>query len=106
MKKINQKLIPLYTIIYVKTKNGMLVLIHLPKHIADHLVGEDHTIIHRRISGGVVMGFGVGVTYVTHHMFGGVIGFIGDLVGYGIHGIGLMPFVSAFEQEKKNEKEK
>lgn len=103
MKKINQKLIPLYSILYIKTKNGVMVFFHLPKHIANHLAGEDHTKSHRRISGGLVMVVGVGITYTAHHVFGGIIGFIGDLVGYGIHGIGLVPFVSEFEKKSKNE---
>lgn len=70
----------------------------LASHITHHLTGEHHTVIHRRVTGFLVMGFGVGISKGALLLDSTTIHFIGDLVGYAIHALGFVPFASAFEK--------
>lgn len=61
--------------------------------ICIHLLGETHTIHHRMGVGLVMMTFGVLVSEFTKGLY--IIHIMGDLIGYGIHGIGTIPFGEA-----------
>jgi hypothetical protein len=65
--------------------------INLSRHIANHLAGERHTSHHRKIAG-------VLVTKLSAIPEGPIIHFAGDLIGYGMHGIGLIPFATNIEK--------
>ena len=70
---------------------------NIPYHIANHVVGAQHTQQHRRTVGLVVMAFGVGLAHIAQHEFNAMLGLIGDLVGYSIHATGFLPFVHDIE---------
>lgn len=67
--------------------------LNLPKHICTHLLGKDHSHIHRMSVGVVVMSAGVGISKLFADIY--VLHFICDMCGYGIHAMGTMPFLEA-----------
>lgn len=81
-------------------KNAISRLIHkmdVSRYATNHLIGKDHTIAHRRVAGVIIMFFGVTIVKVTTHIPVDIVHWLGDIVGYGIHGIGLIPFASSVE---------
>lgn len=84
--------------------NNLIHKIDVSKHIAHHIAGKDHTVVHRRITGGIIMALGVGLVKLSLMSPIPIIHFFGDLVGFAIHGIGLIPFIKGIEEpEKKTE---
>lgn len=70
----------------------LLKVANLPREIANHLHGEEHPLGHRMIIGMVVMAGGV----MFAHMASGMPHFVAvviDMVGYGIHALGAVPFL-------------
>ena len=62
-------------------------------HFAVHLVGHKHSILYRGTMGICLMIAGVilaGTAGASEHE---PIKVVGDTVGYGLHGLGLLPFV-------------
>jgi hypothetical protein len=82
----------------MKKVTNFLYRINLSRLLANHLVGKEHNVIHQRIVGVCVMIIGVLVAklslLVGHDL---LIHITADVVGYGLHGIGLVPFVSRLE---------
>lgn len=73
------------------------------KRIYSHLLGEEHTPTHRKIAGVCVIIFGVGFVKIMYISAFEVVHFVGDAIGYLIHGIGCLPFVEKIMQNgKKN----
>ena len=65
------------------------------KMISDHIFGKEHTLAHRCIVGIIFMIFGVicakmSVLYIDPIRHIGL-----DVIGYGLHGIGLSPLIEA-----------
>lgn len=82
-------------------------IVNIPYIIANHVVGERHTIVHRRIVGALIMLIGVGVAHAANHLSNILISLVGDLVGYSIHGTGLIPFIHGLEntsQQQQNQR--
>lgn len=73
------------------------------KKVYSHLLGEEHTPIHRKIAGVCVIIFGVGFVKVMYISTLEVVHFAGDAIGYLIHGIGCLPFVEKITGNKNNE---
>lgn len=71
--------------------------INLPYHIAHHVVGEKHTVNHRRIAGVIVMFIGVTLAHTAAHVGNLIIALTGDLIGYSIHATGFLPFLHDIE---------
>lgn len=71
----------------------MVKFCNLPKEVCRHLVGEHHSRSHHMVVGVVIMVIGVGVVKLleTVHLPG--LHFTADVIGYGLHGLGLTPFV-------------
>lgn len=67
---------------------------NLPREVCHHLIGKDHTPRHRMIAGAGIMAVGVTLAQVVSELvhFPGA-HFIFDMVGYGVHGLGLVPFI-------------
>lgn len=63
--------------------------------MCNHLFGEAHTKTHRIVTG-VFMAFG-GICVAKIHVDNIVIYFIVDLIGYGLHGFGLLPLFEHFQ---------
>ena len=61
--------------------------------VCNHLIGEHHTFTHRAVVGVVVMVFGVVVAESGAHADLAIAKIAADTVGFGLHGIGLVPFV-------------
>lgn len=80
----------------------ILYYANIPYHIANHVVGENHTQVHRRIFGLAIMFIGVGMAHVSAHISSIIISICGDLVGYSLHGTGLIPFLHDLENAIKN----
>lgn len=59
--------------------------------ICENLLDGKHTDRHRMTVGVIIMGFGVGISKI--HVELQIIHFFLDGIGYGIHGIGLTPFI-------------
>lgn len=95
MKKLFIKRI--FTVLDNSTRK-FVVLLDVSKPICNHLIGECHSQSHRKITGIAIMIFGVGITKVLLIFDPIIIHFIGDIVGYAFHGIGLLPFVNSLEK--------
>lgn len=72
--------------------------------ISEHLTGSNHSFHHKFFTG-----FGIMIIGVCFAKLGsGVIHIICDLVGYGLHAIGMIPLadiVSKYWQERNNKKD-
>lgn len=77
----------------------IIAKVNVSKTVCDHLLGENHSQGHRMITG-VVIGFiGVGISKIptSIHLFH----YIFDLVGFGVHGIGAVPFIEKIMANSK-----
>ena len=77
---------------------NILHRINLPRIVCDHLVGENHSLWHRRIAGTVVMSVGVVIAQNAHHFW--FLWWVVDCAGYLLHGIGAIPFVEPIIKDK------
>jgi hypothetical protein len=71
---------------------------NLSKHLACHLVGEDHTNTHRRIFGVCIMCIGLALGKVE--LYNSIVHFITEVGATIIHAIGLIPFVHSIEHKE------
>lgn len=78
--------------------------VNIPFHIANHVVGEHHTQLHRKVAGFFVMFVGVGIAHSFAHMGNLIIVLLGDLVGYSIHATGFLPFLHDIEKSTEQNK--
>lgn len=70
----------------------------LSRYIAMHVLGNKHTIIHRKIIGTLLMIIGVcGVKLFSHNFNSIIIHITSDILGYAFHGIGLIPLINGLE---------
>lgn len=67
--------------------------INLPRHVCDHLFGERHGALHQMVAGVCVMACGVAIAKHAGHSGSEFVEFFGDALGYGVHGLGLAPFI-------------
>lgn len=77
--------------------------IDLTQRLANHLVGRHHTHWHRKTIGAVFILIGVVIAKSAHYFPHFLANIILDGVGYGLHGLGLIPFISAIEERKNTE---
>lgn len=63
--------------------------ISIAQIIYNHLVDEKHSVIHKMLCGAFIMIAGV----VISKSGTGVYHYFTDMVGYGVHGFGLVPFI-------------
>lgn len=80
-----------------KKTTNLLSKLNLSKWIASHLIGENHSSFHRKIVGIFIMIFGVGLTKIYYLVHFESLNFLADIVGYGFHGLGLIPFIKSIE---------
>lgn len=70
----------------------------VPKAVRNHLLGEHHTMKHKCIFGTFIALLGVGMVQIISPMVQlHVVHIIIDYVGYGLHGVGILPFVKIIE---------
>ena len=73
--------------------------VNVVRTACDHMMGPNHSTVHRILAGGVVMLVGVVLAkYAGHHEVV-VVQYVGDLVGYGIHGLGLTPIAEVLLED-------
>ena len=70
----------------------------------NHLFGEEHTVTHKMSIGVIVMVMGVCVAKLGHFFINPIGQYAVDIVGYGIHGTGLAPFLDHFSKIIKDNK--
>lgn len=68
----------------------ILLSFNVTRAIADHLIGKDHSIKHRMGIGAVLMFLGVKLATLFEFP---ILHFLGEMIGYAIHGTGLIPFI-------------
>lgn len=76
---------------------NFLSKVNISKYVTNHLVGEHHTLTHRRITGVIIMITGVGIYKLACITDITLIHFGGEVLGYAIHGMGLIPFAEKLE---------
>lgn len=77
----------------------LLSWIDLSTHISNHISGESHTPTHKKVVGFVIMIIGVTLAKATmflSHTF--IFEMLADVVGFGLHAIGLIPFAKRYER--------
>jgi hypothetical protein len=62
----------------------------ISRYICNHLLGEHHTTAHRATVGSVIMLIGVTSVKLTANIEYTIIHIIVDIVGYGLHAIGMI----------------
>lgn len=80
--------------------------LNVAKTICNHLVGKEHTKNHRIFTGIILMIFGVGLTVIAKSFASSIIHFIGDAIGYLLHGLGGYPIVEAAVNSGKTKNSK
>jgi hypothetical protein len=69
-------------------------------HIAHHLIGANHTPIHRKVVGVLIMVLGGSLIGIIGELGHSVMYHVlGDVIGNGVHGIGLIPFIKDVEKK-------
>jgi hypothetical protein len=71
----------------------ILNVLNLPKKICVALLGEKQKPVHRMVLGLIFMALGVFISKSLSHYDNSFVEFIGDLIGYAIHGTGCVPFI-------------
>ncbi len=64
--------------------------------VCDHLTNPSHSKTHRRTVGVMIIMIGVVVSKMGGDMY--VLHLCCDALGYGIHGLGLVPFIGSVEK--------
>lgn len=77
--------------------------INVPRRICDNVLDKKHTKSHRIGAGIIVMIIGVAIAKGTAHIDITIIHYLGDVLGYGFHGIGLTPVIEHFIEEEGEE---
>jgi hypothetical protein len=83
-------------------KSGLQVVIvkvNIIRPIASCVFGKNHNTAHRLLAGTVVMAAGVMIAKYVGHSPNEIIAHLGDGVGYGLHGIGLIPFIESIAEK-------
>lgn len=78
-----------------KRAKELLEKVNLPKIICIHLIGENHSMHHRMGAGVIIMTIGVMISKTASGISFYLVSFLGDMIGYLIHGIGTLPFAEA-----------
>lgn len=67
--------------------------VNITRPVCHALLGKEHTHAHRMMVGTLVMSIGVLIAKSAGHVELAAVAFIGDAIDYGIHGLGLTPFL-------------
>lgn len=79
----------------------MLRIFRTTEFVTNHVVGKDHTAVHRKAVGGAIMAIGVGLAHLGAH--GHILLAIpADLIGYSLHALGFVPFIKSIENANDN----
>lgn len=67
-----------------------------PQWLCHATIGREHKTHHRMIAGVVVMAVGVSIAKASGQFESHWVHYVLDGLGYGIHGIGLAPFIESW----------
>ena len=70
--------------------------LNIPHWVCHATIGREHKPHHRMIAGIVVMSIGVSIAKASSYFDAHFMHYLLDGVGYGIHGIGLTPFIESW----------
>ena len=70
----------------------------VPKAVREHLIGEHHSFKHRCLTGTIISSFGLFIVWVSHTA-GGFLEWPLHHLGYGLHGLGWIPFFNVLEKK-------
>lgn len=71
----------------------LIIRVNIARPICNMMFGENHHPLHRFGVGVVVAGAGVVMAKTFGHGYGTAIGFLADGVGFGLHALGITPFL-------------
>ncbi len=80
--------------------------INIARPLCDALLGEQHSARYRMGAGVVVMAIGVSIAKVFGHVTMPVVAYGADAIGFGIHALGMVPFIEHLMEQyraRKNE---
>jgi len=74
----------------------ILVLLRGTELVANHVIGKNHSLAHRKIVGSVIMSAGVFLAHTgaAQHI---LVAIPLDVIGYSLHAIGCVPFIKSIE---------
>lgn len=72
--------------------------LNIPKRIANHLIGEEHTPAHRITVGGVIALFGMMIIKSVHEPV--LLSFFCEFFGVTLHAIGVVPLLEAISKKR------
>lgn len=81
----------------MRNLNRFTDYINVPKIICEHVLGKKHSKLHRRGCGFMIMIIGVCIADLLGAHSGHYGSVMCNLVGYGLHGAGLLPFIEEDE---------
>ena len=70
-------------------------ILKLPHYVCHQTIGRDHTPHHRMIAGILIMSVGVVIAKSANSFDAHWVHYVLDGVGYGVHGLGLTPFIES-----------
>lgn len=76
----------------------------VPRAVRNHLMGENHTLRHKFVTGTIISSFGLFIVWISHTA-GGFFEWPLHHFGYGLHGIGWLPIFSLLERKKDGKNE-
>ncbi len=86
----------------MKTTTKLVRLGHklnLTKNVANHLIGSQHTHIHRKLMGIAIIMIGIVLKLTLTNLFSSeIISYLSEIISNTFHGIGLLPFIMALEK--------
>ena len=77
----------------IRKIHPLLKYTNIARPLCDHLMGSQHTHIHHMSIGVILMSTGVIIAKMAGHSEFLFLSYIGDGIGYAIHGLGLTPFL-------------
>lgn len=70
-------------------KKPILKSVNIPYIVCNTMIGKQHKPLHRCVCGIVIMFVGV---IISHSFTGYIVTYIVEVIGNGLHGIGMLPF--------------
>lgn len=77
----------------MKNLNKYLEILNLPKHMASHVFGENHTAHHRKIAGAVLLAAGTLFVHSGQLLHMPVVNYLFEIFGVGIQAAGAHPYL-------------
>jgi hypothetical protein len=96
-------------VLEVDPRTGLIRVIHVVVRrvnfvipLCDALLGEQHSVRYRMGAGVVVMALGVTLAKTVGHVANPLIAYSADAIGFGIHALGMVPFIDHLIEKFKH----